>query len=124
LYIKPSVARLTAANPVNLTKSSSINVEGKNGIVTKSSAIIQNNTVLVTLSTVRHIYLIQCHELITCHFQQILDLLHLVALQVTLTIRAIIIIFLHLVASVAAALTVRAVSIMGTTVPTAITKVT
>ena len=57
LYIKPSVARLTAANPVNLTKSSSINVEGKNGIVTKSSAIIQNNTVLVPLSSNSSAYL-------------------------------------------------------------------
>jgi len=45
------------------------------------------------------------HELITCRFQQILN-------------------FLHLVASAIVTLTVRAVSIMAATVPTAITKVT
>ena len=47
LYIKPSVAQLTAANPVNLTKFYSINVTGTNGIAPKqSSAITQNNTAL------------------------------------------------------------------------------
>jgi peptidoglycan/xylan/chitin deacetylase (PgdA/CDA1 family) len=51
LYIKPSVARLTAANPVNLTKSSSINVTYMNGIVPKPSAITQNNTALAPLSS-------------------------------------------------------------------------
>jgi biotin operon repressor len=45
LYIKPSVAQLTAANPVNLTKFYSINVTGMNGIVPKQySAITQSNT--------------------------------------------------------------------------------
>jgi hypothetical protein len=52
LYIKPSVAQLTAANPVNLTKSSSINVTRMNGIVPKqSSAITENNTALTPLSS-------------------------------------------------------------------------
>jgi hypothetical protein len=52
LYIKPSVSQLTAANPVNLTKSSSINVTGMNGIVPKqSSAITQNNTAVAPLSS-------------------------------------------------------------------------
>jgi biotin operon repressor len=37
LYIKPSVAQFTAANPVNLTKSSSIHVTRMNGIVPKQS---------------------------------------------------------------------------------------
>ncbi|HXP50569.1 MAG TPA: hypothetical protein VN922_11475 [Bacteroidia bacterium] len=51
LYIKPSVSQLTAANPVNLTKSSGINVTGMNGIVPKqSSAITQNNTAVAPLS--------------------------------------------------------------------------
>jgi hypothetical protein len=50
LYIKPSVAQLTAANPVNLTKFYSINVTGMNGIGPKqSSTITQNNT--ATLSS-------------------------------------------------------------------------
>jgi len=47
LYIKPSVAQLTAANPVNLTKSSSINVTRMNG----QSSITQNNTALAPLSS-------------------------------------------------------------------------
>jgi biotin operon repressor len=52
LYIKPSVAQLTAANPVNLTKFYSINVTGINGIVPKqSSAITRNNTALAPLSS-------------------------------------------------------------------------
>ena len=52
LYIKPSVAQLTAANPVNLTKFNSIDVTHMNGIVPKqSSAITQNNTVLAPLSS-------------------------------------------------------------------------
>jgi hypothetical protein len=58
LYIKPSVAQLTAANPVNLTKSSSINVIGMNGIVpNQSSAITQNNTALAPLSSNSSSYL-------------------------------------------------------------------
>jgi hypothetical protein len=57
LYIKPSVAQLTAANPINLTKSSSINVTRMNGIVPKSSAITQNNTVLAPLSSNSSSYL-------------------------------------------------------------------
>jgi hypothetical protein len=51
LYIKPSIAQLTAANPVSLTKSSSINVTRMNGIVPKqSSAITSNNSALAPLS--------------------------------------------------------------------------
>src|ERR1700739_3571200 len=51
LYIKPSVSQLTAANPVNLTKSSGINVTGMNGIVPKqSSDIKQNNSAFAPLS--------------------------------------------------------------------------
>src|SRR5262249_42368230 len=48
LYIKPSVARLTAANPVNLTKFNNINVTGMNGI---ASAITPNSTALAPLSS-------------------------------------------------------------------------
>jgi hypothetical protein len=52
LYIKPSVAQLTATNPANLTKSSSINMTRMNGIIPKeSSTITQNNTVLAPLSS-------------------------------------------------------------------------
>jgi hypothetical protein len=52
LYIKPSVAQLPAANPVNLTKFNSINVTGMNRIVPKqSSAITGNNTALAPLSS-------------------------------------------------------------------------
>jgi biotin operon repressor len=56
LYIKPSVVQLTAANPVNLTKSSSINVTGTNGVVS-SSTITQNNTALAPLSSNSSSYL-------------------------------------------------------------------
>jgi peptidoglycan/xylan/chitin deacetylase (PgdA/CDA1 family) len=52
LYIKPSVAQLTVANPVSLTKFNSINVTHMNGIAPKqSSAITQNNTALAPLSS-------------------------------------------------------------------------
>jgi hypothetical protein len=51
LYIKPSVAQLTAANPVNLTKSSSINVTRMNGIVPKQSSAITENNTLTPLSS-------------------------------------------------------------------------
>jgi hypothetical protein len=52
LYIKPSVAQLTAADPVNLTKFYSINVTRMNGTVPKqSSGITQNNTALAPLSS-------------------------------------------------------------------------
>ncbi len=58
LYIKPSVAQLTAANPVNLTKFNSINVTHVNRIVPKqSSAITQNNTALAPLSSNSSTYL-------------------------------------------------------------------
>jgi hypothetical protein len=58
LYIKPSVAQLTAANPVNLTKFYSINATGSNGIVPKqSSAITQNNTTFAPLSSNSSSYL-------------------------------------------------------------------
>jgi hypothetical protein len=58
LYIKPSVAQLTPANPVNLTKFYSINVTGMNGIVPKqSSAITQNNIALAPLSSKSSSYL-------------------------------------------------------------------
>jgi polysaccharide deacetylase len=52
LYIKPSVAQLMGANPVNLTKFNSINVTGMNGMIPKqSSAITRNNTALAPLSS-------------------------------------------------------------------------
>jgi hypothetical protein len=51
LYIKPSVAQLTAANPVSLTKSSSINVTRMNGIVPKQSSAITQNDTLAPLSS-------------------------------------------------------------------------
>ena len=58
LYIKPSVAQLTTANPVNLTKFHSINVTGMNGIVPKqSSTMTQNNTALAPLSSNSSSYL-------------------------------------------------------------------
>jgi Polysaccharide deacetylase len=56
LYIKPSVAQFTAANPVNLTKSSSINVTRMNGIVPKQSSI-RNNTALAPISSNSSSYL-------------------------------------------------------------------
>ena len=39
LYIKPSVAQLTAANPANLTKYY-VDVTGTNGIIPKQSSAI------------------------------------------------------------------------------------
>ena len=58
LYIKPFVAQLTGANPVNLTKFYSINVKGTNGFVPKqSSAITQNYTALAPLSSNSSSYL-------------------------------------------------------------------
>ena len=58
LYIKPSVAQLTVANPVSQTKFYSINVTGTNRVTLKqSSAITQNNTALSTLSSRSSSYL-------------------------------------------------------------------
>ena len=51
LYIKPSVAQLTAANPVNLTRFHSISVIGMNGYGPKQSAIIRSNTSAAPLSS-------------------------------------------------------------------------